>query len=157
MRLDFMQRQRAWEALQAREAPPIPSDPIEDEDEEATAYDLPSSTDGMQISAPPSQQPPIPDAEAEEAARREQEELDALLQYLPGEEPEMEAEMEADERDMRSEHFGSDDDEYEQLFEELMDSETGLPQYRQETASQRPQQQKPQPQSNDDEMMMDLS
>ena len=105
MRLDFVQRQKAWEAEQARDAPQIPSGPIEEEDEDV--YDLPSSSsNAMQIS---SQQP---DDQVDEVLQREEEELEALLEFMPGQEG-----------DAHSEHLWSDDDDYDALFSQFMEQD----------------------------------
>ncbi|KAK0347665.1 hypothetical protein LTR91_000765 [Friedmanniomyces endolithicus] len=96
MRLDFMQRQRAWEAEQARDAPYSTTDSIEeeeeDEDEDAALYELPSSSsrNTMQMLQSMSQGQPMPEQEEEEldaVLRREQEEMEALLSYMPIDEP----------------------------------------------------------------------
>ena len=107
MRLDFVQRQKQWEAEQAREAPQIPSDPPEEEE-----YDLPTSSGNtMQISAPSTQQPPMPENEVDEVLQREDEELEALLSYMPAE------------GDEQSEHLWSDDDDYDALFSEFLEQD----------------------------------
>ena len=105
MRLDFVQRQRAWEAEQARDAPQIPSGPVEEEDEDV--YELPSSSsNAMQIS---SQQP---DDQVDAVLQREEEELEALLEFMPGQEG-----------DTHSEHLWSDDDDYDALFSQFMEQD----------------------------------
>lgn len=113
MRLDFVQRQRQWEAEQARNAPQMPSDPPEEEDED---YDLPmSSGNAMQISAPSTQMPQLLYDEVEEVLQRENQELEALLSYMPADEYD---------GDQHSEHhLWSDDDDYDALFSELMEQE----------------------------------
>ncbi|KAK5688857.1 hypothetical protein LTS10_000836 [Elasticomyces elasticus] len=90
MRLDFVQRQRAWEAEQAREAPRLlpPNEPIEEEEEEdEELYDLPSSLEssGMQFSQQASQQLPDARDEADAVLRREQEEIEALVRDMEAE------------------------------------------------------------------------
>lgn len=116
MRLDFVQRQKQWEAQLAREAPLLLTDSFEDEDDEQDhAWSkLPSSSNAMQISEPSTQQPQLED-EAEEIARREREEMEALLAYMP----------QAMEADQQSEHMYSDDDDYDVLFSELMEQDNG--------------------------------
>ncbi|KAK5127627.1 hypothetical protein LTR85_006968 [Meristemomyces frigidus] len=113
MRLDFMQRQRQWEAEQAREAPPLPQETVEEDEE---VYELPNaSSSAMPISAPPSQQA-MPDAELDEVLQREDLELEALLSYMP----ELKNEDAAC-YGTRSDHMWSDDDDYDALFSELVD------------------------------------
>lgn len=136
MRLDFVQRQKQWEAEQARSAPLLPSDAPEEEDE-ALALPISSNTSStMQFSAPSTQWQATQE-EADEVAQREREELEALLSFLPGEEmgvsspqaqyqdyqsyhqtPQTE---QADEQ--MSEHFGSDDDDYDALFSDFINAE----------------------------------
>lgn len=113
MRLDYVQRRRQWEAEQDREAPLLPSDPLEDEEDD-DVYDLPTSSIAMQMSAPASQQP-FPEEEVDEVLQREDEELQALLSLMPNSE---------DTNDQTSaNHPWSDDDDYDTLFSEMMQSE----------------------------------
>ncbi|KAK4541240.1 hypothetical protein LTR36_008156 [Oleoguttula mirabilis] len=125
MRLDFMQRQRQWEAEQAREAPPLPAETIdEEEDDIDDTNDLPSWDNAMQVSAPPSQQQQsMPDDELDEVLQRENEELEALLSYMPGEQQENVAN-----NDKRSDHMWSDDDDYDALFSEFVQQSDGATQ-----------------------------
>jgi len=115
-----MQRQRAWEAERAREAPQIPSDPLEaeGEEEDANVYDLPSLSGAMHFSAPASQLPVFSQEEVDEVAQREDEELTALLSYMPGEKEENGATPHAHSDPSWSE---DDDDDYDALFSEFMD------------------------------------
>jgi len=148
MRLDFMQRQRAWEAELAREAPMIPSDPAEPEEEEGEeGFKLPTSSNEMQISQ--TSEPPRED-EADEIAQQEEEELEALLEYMPrrhaGPTP-------SELNETHYEHLWSDDDDYDALFSELVESDGAMHEHQhgqENTAPMRAQQQ-------DDDMMMDLS
>lgn len=131
MRLDFVQRQKQWEAEQARSAPLLPSDAPEEDDED---FALPmSSNNSMQFSAPSTQWQATQE-EADEVAQRENEELEALLSFLPGEEmnvtqPQAQFQefdhthqvQQADEQ--MSEHFGSDDDDYDALFSDFINAE----------------------------------
>ncbi|KAK5709721.1 hypothetical protein LTR17_019541 [Elasticomyces elasticus] len=88
MRLDFVQRQRAWEAEQAREAPRLlpPNEPIEEEEEDEELYELPSSGSAMQFSQHMGSQQ-FGDArdEADAVLRREQEEIEALVRDMEAE------------------------------------------------------------------------
>lgn len=117
MRLDFVQRQKQWEAEQARSAPLLPSDPIEEEDEPGNFdFDFTSSGNAMQVSTQPEQ-------EAEDFAQRENEELEALLSFLPGEQDSApKTGMQGNEEQM-SEHFGSDDDDYDALFSDFINED----------------------------------
>ena len=111
MRLDYLQRQKQWEAELAREAPQIPLDLPEDEEDD-NENDLPvSSSNAMQISAPSTQQPPSPDDEVDEVLQRENEELEALISYMPASEDDRQSEQ----------HLWSDDDDYDALFSEFME------------------------------------
>lgn len=116
MRLDFMQRRKQWEAEQAREAPFIPSDPPEPEEDE---YDLlMSSGNAMQFSQPSTQLPALEEV-ADEFAQMEDREFEALLEFMPGDE---EVEQEGGQQ---SQNLWSDDDDYEELFSELMEQDEG--------------------------------
>lgn len=131
MRLDFVQRQKQWEAEQARLAPTLSSDAPEEDEEELQMPDC-SNSDAMQFSQPSTQWHATPE-EAEEIARKESEELEALLSYLPGEDtgasqPQMQyhdyqshPSEQADEQ--MSEHFGSDDDDYDALFSDFINAD----------------------------------
>lgn len=147
MRLDFMQRQRQWEAEQAREAPSLSSDPIEEEEEEGS--ELPSSSGNtVQMSAPPSQQP-LPDEEVDEVVQRESEELEALLSYMSTEATEDEIHNER-----LADHPWSDDDNYDTLFSEFVDENGDTEPYDPEAEAPHPHD----PQfCYDDDEAMDLS
>jgi len=128
MRMDFVQRQRRWETEQARSAPLLPSDPLEEDEE----MNVPNSSNAMQVSQSQpyaSQYSSMPEEEADEVAQREREELEALLSYLPGEEeemtqlPELVPESMVVQAEQPQEHFGSDDDDYDALFSDLMHEE----------------------------------
>jgi len=122
MRLDFMQRQRAWEAERAREAPRLPSDPPEEEYEDSEHdYELSTLSGTMQSSAQMTLSQPVfaPEEVVDEVAQREDEELEALLSYMPGEEGDGKVPTTSG-----SDHLWSDDgddDDYDALFSELMD------------------------------------
>lgn len=109
MRLDFVQRQRRWEAEQAREAPLLTSDPIEEEDDNEV---LPTSSSAMLLSQPASHLPTMRDEEVDEVLQREEEEMEALLAHMPG--------SNEDEHTAQNDHLYSDDD-YDALFSEVMD------------------------------------
>lgn len=107
MRADFLSRQRAWEAAQARNAPPSSDTIFNDEEEES---DLPNGTP-MDIS---SQAPPLPEEEVEEFLREEDQELEALLEFMPQEE---------DDEGMRDDGeslWSEGDVDYEALFEQVL-------------------------------------
>lgn len=133
MRLDFVQRQKKWEAEQARSAPLMLSDAPEEEEEEDFSLPM-SSNNAMQMSAPPLQWQATPE-EADEVAQWENQELEALLSMLPGEESVFQQQQlpvqqhdyqpyqdqQADEP--MSEHFGSDDDDYDALFSDFINAD----------------------------------
>ncbi|KAK4896619.1 hypothetical protein LTR27_005537 [Elasticomyces elasticus] len=120
MRLDFVQRQRAWEAEQAREAPRLPNEPIEEEDEDDGLYDLPSSEgSGMQFSQQMGSQQFL-DArdEADAVLRREQEEIEALVRDMEAEDNSKQEGVEPN----SSQNPWSDDlleEDYDALFSEV--------------------------------------
>jgi hypothetical protein len=121
MRLDFYQRQRQWEAEQALSAPALPFDGPEAEDEEVGELPASSSSwagSAMQISAPSTQvQQPRLEDEVDDVLAREDEELAALLEFMPDD---------VREEDGRSEHLWSDDEDYDALFSELMEKENAV-------------------------------
>ncbi|KAK4951451.1 hypothetical protein LTR10_010426 [Elasticomyces elasticus] len=131
MRLDFVQRQRAWEAEQARAAPRLlpPNEPIEEEeDEDEEFYDLPSSgSSGMQFSQQMGSQQ-LPDArdEADAVLAREQEEIEALVRDMEAQEGSEEKGVDAN----SSQNPWSDDlleEDYDALFSEVdMDDGGGI-------------------------------
>ena len=127
MRLDFVQRQKQWEAEQARSAPLLPSDAPEEEDEDDFSQMM-SSGNAMQTSPYSTQWQATPE-EAEEIAQMEDRELEALLDFLPGEEstlPQQHDEQSyqmAQESEPMSDHFGSDDDDYDALFSDFINAE----------------------------------
>lgn len=151
MRMDFMQRQRQWESEQARSAPLLPSDPPEEDED----VDVPMSSNTTRISQPRASQYSMPEEEADEVAQREREELEALLSYLPSEEEVM-AQLPEQQKYVQNkayaqgesqEHFGSDDDDYDALFSDLMQAES-------QTATSGDEQQHVQPTNDGDEMDM---
>lgn len=150
MRLDYLQRQRAWEAAQAREAPQSPSDPMEpEEDEDESIYDLPSSANAMQMSQPATQmQMAGLEDEVAEVAQKEDEELDYLLGYLPV----MEETQEGKEGNL-----WSDDDEYDELFSELMEQEQDATGGHQSTSAREQTKAEQEGASHDQDEEMDMS
>jgi hypothetical protein len=121
--LDFVSERKRWEAVKARQAPPEDDDMVEEVTEDAP---LPQWT--TQAS-----QPAQGMTEADYVAAQEEYELQQLV-----------ASMEQD--DAASQHFGSDDEDYDQLFMEC--ATTDNQQYHQQ----------PQPSSAaiDDADMMDM-
>jgi hypothetical protein len=129
MRLDFVQRQKKWEAEQARAAPMLPSDGP-DEEEEDDFSQMIFSGNAAQSSMPSTQQWQATPEEADEIAQMEDEELEALLSFLPGEESALAQQQgyhqpaQTQGRDEPvSEHFGSDDDDYDSLFSDFINAE----------------------------------
>lgn len=134
MRLDFVQRQKKWEAEQARVAHSLPFDAMEEEelDDQEGSFGVPgSSGNAMQMSS--SQWDATPE-EADEVARRENEELEELLSLLPGDAsglqhqyPQQE-QHQAQQAQRQDEHFGSDDDDYDALFSDFINEDAhGMP------------------------------
>ena len=135
MRLDFVQRQKQWEAEQARSAPLLPSDGPEEEDEEDLSHMI-FSGNATQNSMSFSQWQATPE-EADEIAQMEDEELAALLSFLPGEGNDLpqqhnyrptQDQGQGQSRDQQgnepmSDHFGSDDDDYDSLFSDFINAE----------------------------------
>jgi hypothetical protein len=128
MRLDFVQRQKKWEAEQARVAHSLPLDAPEEEEEGLDgegSWGLPgSSGDAMQMS---SQWDATPE-EADEVARRESEELEELLSLLPGDASGAQYQHQHQQQDYsqaqrQEDHFGSDDDDYDALFSDFINEE----------------------------------
>jgi hypothetical protein len=136
MRLDFVQRQKKWEAEQARMAHSLPLDVPEEEediDDQEGSWGLPgSSGNAMQMSS----QWDAPPEEADEVARRESEELEELLSLLPGDasgphqqyQQHQHQQQEHPHAPRQDDHFGSDDDDYDALFSDFINEEAhGMP------------------------------
>ena len=133
MRLDFVQRQKQWEAEQARSAPLLPSDAPEEEDDEDPSHMI-FSGNATQNSLSFSQWQVTPE-EADKIAQMEDEELEALLSFLPGEgndlpqqqnsQPIQDQGQGQDQQgnEPMSDHFGSDDDDYDSLFSDFVNAE----------------------------------
>ena len=134
MRLDFVQRQKQWEAEQARSAPLLPSDAPEEEDEEDLSHMI-FGGNATQDSMSFSQWQATPE-EADEIAQMEDEELEALLSFLPGEGDELPGQhnyqqsiqnqgqgQDQQGNEPMSDHFGSDDDDYDSLFSDFINAE----------------------------------
>lgn len=139
MRLDFVQRQRKWEAEQARVARFLPCGVAEEEEEDGDNGELPASSgNAMQMSS----QWDFTPEEADEVARRESEELEELLSLLPGDAGGLQYYHQQQQQQdshqafgshqppqRQEEHFGSDDDDdYDALFSDLINEEAhGMP------------------------------
>lgn len=145
MRLDFMRARRDWEASLARNAPFLPSDaPEPDEENDGDEYDLPtfSSGNSMQISQS-STQPQLPvlkeEEEVDEMAQKEDQELEALLEMMP--ESFDGSERIGQEKTQELNIWSDDGEDYEELFSELMDRENAAaPQGEQRGLSQQAEQ-----------------
>lgn len=133
MRLEFMQRQRAWEAELARAAPGM-EDAASDEEEVVGARGaMAVSVPGTRGVVPPEEE------ELDEVLRREREELEALLAMMPGQgRLEVQEEVEAEE----------DEEDFDALFVQVMGGEQNQAQL------QQLQQYAPGPQQSEE---MDLS
>ncbi|PPJ60419.1 hypothetical protein CBER1_11483 [Cercospora berteroae] len=117
MRLDFLSRQRAWEADRAREAEKAAWDEgiLEEEEEgyEDEEYDLPvTSQMGASVWASSGIGE---EEEVEEFVRDEGRELEALLEIMPRDDDAMEEDGGGDETSL-----WSDDADYDELFEEML-------------------------------------
>ncbi|KAH0365204.1 hypothetical protein KCU65_g6256, partial [Aureobasidium melanogenum] len=116
-RLDYLKEKRRWEAEQVRSAPQLHPDFAEAE--ESSEYDLP--TYSSQMAWDPQSQSDYPlDPEADAILQQENEELEALVALMQEDENRQNQEA----HDDRSSAFGSDDDEYDNIFMNLID-ETG--------------------------------
>lgn len=116
MRLDFLSRQRAWEADRAREAEKAAwNEGILEEEEayEDEEYDLPVTS---QMGASAWGSSGIgEEEEVEEFVRDEGRELEALLEIMPRDGDAMEEDAGGDETSL-----WSDDADYDELFEEML-------------------------------------
>ncbi|USP76618.1 hypothetical protein yc1106_03892 [Curvularia clavata] len=107
--LDFVSERKRWEAEKARQAPPANDDIIEEPDEDAPLPTLPDNS--------PRVEPTM--TEADYIAAQEEYELQQLI-----------ASMEQ-ESDTPSQHYGSDDEDYDSIFMECAMAEEG--QYHQQS------------------------
>ncbi|KAG9691027.1 hypothetical protein KCU95_g8072, partial [Aureobasidium melanogenum] len=121
-RLDYLKEKRRWEAEQVRSAPSL--HPEFAEAEEASEYDLP--TYSSEMAWDPQSQSDYPlDPEADAILQQENEELEALVALMQEDENRQNQQFNGQEAyDDRSSAFGSDDDEYDNIFMNLID-ETG--------------------------------
>ncbi|KAH0337170.1 hypothetical protein KCU81_g8230, partial [Aureobasidium melanogenum] len=121
-RLDYLKEKRRWEAEQVRSAPQLHPDFAEAE--EASEYDLP--TYNSQTAWDPQSRFDYPlDPEADAILQQENEELEALVALMQEDEQRQNQQSNSQEAyDDRSSAFGSDDDEYDNIFMNLID-ETG--------------------------------
>jgi hypothetical protein len=121
-RLDYLKEKRRWEAEQVRSAPSLHPDFAEAE--ETSDYDLPTYSN--QMSWHPQSQSEYPlDSEADLVLQQEDEELEALIALMQEDENRRNQQSNSQEtHDDRSSAFGSDDDEYDSIFMDMID-ETG--------------------------------
>lgn len=96
--LDFVSERKRWEAEKARQAPHEDDDMIEEIPEDATQSELSNSA--------PQHHPEM--TEADYIAAQEEYELQQLIASMEHEE------------DTASQHFGSDDEDYDELFMECV-------------------------------------
>jgi hypothetical protein len=127
MRLDFVQRQKRWEAEQARAAPMTLSDAPEEEEDDDECSQMVFNGDASQLSISQWQATP---EEADQIAQMEDQELEALLSFLPGEDSAQNGYQAGQTQtqtqqgyEQMSEHFGSDDDDFDALFSDLAHAE----------------------------------
>ncbi|KAF1960168.1 hypothetical protein CC80DRAFT_438751 [Byssothecium circinans] len=100
-RLDYISEHKRWEAEKARQAPEVGEEIVDDEE------GLPIAASSFMGSSAPQQQPEQEVAEAEYMIEQEEWELQQLI-----------ASMEEQERDNVSQHYGSDDEDYNSIFME---------------------------------------
>lgn len=141
-RLDYLKEKRRWEAEQVRSAPQLHPDFAEAE--KPLENDLPTYSSQMVWDTRSQSDYPL-DPEADAILQQENEELEALVALM--QEDELRQNNSRETHDDRSSAFGSDDDEYDNIFMNLVDETGGAA-----TGSGQHQQNQP---SADDEM--DLS
>lgn len=126
-RLDYISEQKRWEAAKAREAPHLEDTLIEEQ-----LDDLP---------------PSMPEQEYGEA--------DYILEQEEHELQELIASMDQESRETASQHYGSDDEDYDQLFMEY--TSASQPQQQRDWEQERQQQHYDQRVNTFDEDAMDMS
>ncbi|EON62813.1 hypothetical protein W97_02038 [Coniosporium apollinis CBS 100218] len=109
MKLDFVAERRRWEAEQARAAP-NPDEPSEDSEYGEGYNDLPMWS-SQQTEARRSSQP---EEEAEAVIQQENEELDAMISMME------EQGQTSQTSSIGSPGFGSDDEDYDIIFSEIL-------------------------------------
>jgi hypothetical protein len=127
MRLDYVRQQRRWQAEQARAAPIFAYEPEEEGEyyEEEVAFGVENSavdSSFVEMQLPQSSLPAIArDDEIDQVLQMEDQELEALLENLPmqQEQVQQDDEMEAQSQ-WSAEHFGSDDEDYDAIFSEML-------------------------------------
>ena len=138
MRLEFMQRQRAWEAELARAAPGMEDEASDEEEVVGARGAMAVSEPGTRGVVPPEEEEEE-EEELDEVLRREREEMEALLAMMPGQGMrEVKEEGEAEE----------DEEDFDALFDQVMGGEQNQAQL------QQLQQYAPGPQQSEE---MDLS
>jgi hypothetical protein len=121
-RLDYLKEKRRWEAEQVRSAPALHPDFVEAE--ESSDYDLPTYSSQMAWDSQARSEYPQ-DPEADLVLQREDEELEALVALMQEEENRRNQQSNSQEvQNDCSSAFGSDDDEYDSIFMDMID-ETG--------------------------------
>jgi hypothetical protein len=121
-RLDYLKEKRRWEAEQVRSAPQLHPDFAEAE--ETSDYDLPTYSNQMSWDPQAQSEHPL-DPEADLVQQQEDEELEALIALMQEDENRRNQHSNCQEaHDDRSSAFGSDDDEYDSIFMDMID-ETG--------------------------------
>jgi hypothetical protein len=103
-RLDFIKEQKRWQVAKAQQAPEEQYDAVEE--------DMEGQSDSLSSSAMHTHtwQPEREMSEADYVLAQEQYELDALIASME--------EQEKEQPDTSPPHFGSDDEEYDQIFTE---------------------------------------
>ncbi|ORY08956.1 hypothetical protein BCR34DRAFT_626032 [Clohesyomyces aquaticus] len=100
-RLDFISSQKRWEAEKSRQAPQLDSDCIDEEFFGETTRDA-AESDAMQLQQEVT--------EADYILQQEEREMQALIALMEDEEQSA--------QDTSSQHYGSDDEDFDQLFVE---------------------------------------
>lgn len=151
-RLDYKSEKSRWEAEQARTAPPIPSDPPEEDEEDYYQHQRFQQSSSGSSHVPQqffsnthsdtqmhSSQPSRSDWEADAVLAQENAELEALVAMMEGQQvassssyqhahvQQMQQSAGGGNTSVDDETpFGSDDDEYDSIFMDLIDERGGL-------------------------------
>ncbi|KAK6438894.1 hypothetical protein LTR95_004890 [Oleoguttula sp. CCFEE 5521] len=128
LRADFVREQKRWEAEQAQSAP---VETMEESDEDMTGWQGDARPVQLSLGLPMYAnagsgfhvQTSSPEAEADMIAMHEQEELDALLDFLPDQTAHQSTgnfDHTSGRDETMSEHFGSDDEGFDEMFDDFV-------------------------------------
>lgn len=127
LRAEYLRQRRKWEGEMAFQAPMDEDEEETDGSKDVTGWDdlpMSSAQSGMLMSAPGTQRNLVDDDQVEEVAGWEDGELDALLEFMPGySETNTTGPEDTRTQNVAQEHFGSDDEDFEALFSELMEQD----------------------------------